>query len=223
MKLVLFDVDHTLMDIGKAHKETFGEAFEEVLGYPIHIREWKYSGYTDLEIIHTYLDEKGIEKDPDTIAKIIKVMIRNFMNKDLKDSFLLDGVPSILNELKDKDVVIGLVTGNLEEIAYTKLKHFNIDEYFIVGGFGDASIVRADLVDIAIEKTEKQFGKVSRDNVYIIGDTIYDIKAARGAGVKVIAIATGTNSVEELTEKNPDFLFEDMKDINKVINVITDG
>jgi phosphoglycolate phosphatase-like HAD superfamily hydrolase len=158
-KLVLFDIDHTLLDIGDTHKKAFAHAFKEVLRVEIDHSRWSVHGYTDLQIIHELMDKHGYEKDPGKIAKIIEVMIDHFSQQDLAHSFLLEGAEELLNELKGKkDVVLGLVTGNIEEIGYTKLKHLGIDEYFVLGGFGDISVVRADLVDFALQKACEEFG-----------------------------------------------------------------
>jgi phosphoglycolate phosphatase-like HAD superfamily hydrolase len=153
----------------------------------------------------------------------MKVMISEFEKEDLSCACLMPGVPKILEKVKDTDAIIGLVTGNLEEIAYTKLRHFKIHEFFILGGFGHISPIRSDLVEYAIKKAEEKFGKIKKSNVFIIGDTPHDIKAAKDAGVKVIATATGSYSYKEIKEKNPDYIFKNLEDTEKVIEVIQHG
>lgn len=223
-KLALFDIDHTLLEIGDSHKKAFAFAFKEVLNIDIDYSNWTLHGYTDLQIIHEFMDKNNIKKDPDKIEKIIAAMIKKFEKENLDHSILLEGVPDILRKLNsNKDVIIGLVTGNIEQIAYTKLKHLKIDEYFILGGFGDSSAIRSDLVETAIKQAGKKFGKINKSNVFIIGDTIHDIKAAKDAGVKVIAVATGTFSFDKLKGKKPDYIFHDLKDTEKIVGVIQNG
>ncbi|MCK5282813.1 MAG: HAD family hydrolase [Nanoarchaeota archaeon] len=220
-KLVLFDVDHTLLDAGNSHKDAFVKAFKEVLNLDFDYSGWKFGGFTDLQIIHELMDRNNIERDPRKISRIIEVMVDEFKRENLEHAYLLEGAIEILKKLKtEKDVIIGLVTGNIEEIAYTKLKHLNIDEYFVLGGFGHKSTIRSELIRMAIYEAEKKIGKIEESDVFIIGDTINDIKAARDAGVKVIAVATGMFGFEELNEKNPDYLFTDLKNTDKVIDVI---
>lgn len=223
-KLALFDVDHTLLDIGDSHKKAFAKAFEEVLGLKLDYSKWKVHGYTDLQIIEEFMDKHKAEKTPEKISKIIQVMINEFEKENLDHSFLLEGVPEILNILKeDENIVIGLVTGNIENIAYVKLKHLKIHQYFMLGGFGNLSVIRADLVEAAMKQARDKFGEIDKNNVFIIGDTIHDIKAAKDAGVKVIAVATGSYSYDSLKEKNPDYILHDLKDTKKVIDVIKNG
>ena len=220
-KLVLFDIDHTLLDVGDTHKAAFAHAFKRVLGLDLDYSTWKVHGYTDLQIIEEFMDKFGIEKDSEKIREIIKVMIDYFERQDISHSFLLDGALELVTELKKNDeVILGLVTGNIEEIAYIKLKHLDMDEYFVLGGFGHISIVRRDLVIDAIEKAEEKFGPILKLDVTIIGDTIHDITAAKDAGVKVIAVSTGAYSNDELNEKNPDYLFDNLKDTKKIKEII---
>ena len=100
------------------------------------------------------------------------------------------------------------------------MKHFRIDEYFILGGFGELSVTRSDLIKYAIKKAEKLFGKIEKSKVFIIGDKIHDIKAAKDSGATIIAIATGTTSYDELREKSPDYLLKDLGDTEKIISII---
>jgi phosphoglycolate phosphatase-like HAD superfamily hydrolase len=150
-------------------------------------------------------------------------MVDDFKRTNLDHSTLVEGIPELLAALKPrKDIILGLVTGNIEEIAYTKLRHFNIDDYFVLGGFGNLSPVRADLVEAAIKQAEKD-NEIQKGNVFIIGDTIHDITAAKKSGVKVIATATGAYTYEQLEEKKPDYLLRDLKDTERIMDMIDNG
>ena len=220
-KLVLFDIDHTILDIGDTHKAAFAYAFKEVLGLELDYSIWKVHGYTDLQIIDEFMDRYGHKKDPEIISRIIATMIDYFAKQDISHTILLPGAIELIKELKkEENIILGLVTGNVEEIAYTKLKHLGIDEYFVLGGFGHISIVRADLVTDAIKKAEKDYGKIEKEDTIIIGDTIHDIKAAKDSGVKVIAVATGSYAFDELSDLDPDHLFHDLKDTIKIKEAI---
>ena len=224
-KLVLFDVDGTLMRGNKAHMKTFRNAFKEVLN--IDLAETEPSnchGYTDTGIVYELMKRNNIEIKEETKQKIFNAMIKEFKTADLSGSVLIDGVKETLTELsKHHNIIIGLVTGNLESIAYTKLKHLNVREYFVLGGFGHVSDVRSELIIDAIKQSEEKYGPISKDNIFIIGDTRRDITAAKEAGVKVLAVATGNVPIEELKKENPNYIFENLKDTDKVLQVIQHG
>jgi phosphoglycolate phosphatase len=224
-RVVLFDVDGTLLHGGDTHWNAFKNAFKKTLNIDIKpiIRD-KYQGFTDTGIIYDLMKENDVVKDASTTQKIMNAMIGEFENATLSDAILIDGVEDVLKALsKHENIVIGLVTGNLESIAYTKLKRFNIREYFLLGGFGHVSDVRSELILNAIDQTEKKFGAISKNNVFIIGDTHRDILAAQEAGVKVIAVATGSIPLENLKSYNPTYAFENLKDTKKVLEVIQHG
>jgi len=222
-KLVLFDVDHTLLDSGDSHKRVFQSAFKKVLGKDISYENWTYHGYTDLQIIHSYLNSLGLSPDKSTIDKIKEVMIEDFKKQDLSHSSLMEGVRKLLEELKSReDIILGLVTGNLSEIAYLKLSHFKLQDYFSFGGFGSLSVVRSQLVVDAINKAKK-ISPINNEDIFVIGDTVNDVKAASDVGVNIIAVATGSYSIEALKQANPHHLFPSLKETKKIIDVITDG
>jgi phosphoglycolate phosphatase-like HAD superfamily hydrolase len=220
-KLVLFDVDHTLLVCVNAHWTAYTEAFKKVYDVKLPTDFPPWHGYTDLQIIYSLMDMLKLPIDESKAQKIMQVMVEVFLKQDLSDSRLLVGVEDILVELKThKNIIIGLVTGNIEAIAYAKLKHLKIDEYFVLGGFGNISAIRSDLVKDAIRKAEEKFGKIDKKDVFVIGDTIGDIAAARGAGTKVISVCTGDQTMEILNSKNPDYLFKNLSDTKKVLEVI---
>ena len=109
-----------------------------------------------------------------------------------------------------KDTVMGLATGNLEKTGRYKLAQGNLNEYFPFGGFADDSEDRAELTKKGVEKGIKYIGKIP-DEIFVIGDTIYDVRAGKAAGAKVIGVATGPVSVDVLLNEGADFAFENMK------------
>jgi len=218
-KLVLFDIDHTLLDVGSVHGDSFAEAFNEVYGFDGY-KDMKYAGYTDLQIFYDVISRNKLDADEKKIAMLIQSAIKHFGEKDLSQTKLLYGVLDLLESLKPH-AVLGLVTGNIEEIAYMKLRHMGIGGYFLVGGFGHSSPKRADLVEAAFKEGEKRFG-ISKNDVFIIGDTVHDITAAHHAGVKAIGVATGRYSMEELKAENPMYVAADLTD-KKIAEMIING
>ena len=165
-KLVLFDIDHTLLDVGESHKQSFRDAFREVYGLA-HYEEKRYDGFTDLQILLDVIAGNKLPHDEKKIAALIESAVNHFRKKDLSHIRLLDGVAECLDRL-GKHAILGLVTGNIKEIAFMKLRHLGIEGYFRVGGYGEKSAIRADLVEDALREAMKKFGAFSKSDVFII-------------------------------------------------------
>ena len=151
----------------------------------------------------------------------MKVIIGSYNKVIESDEVIaLDGVRESLNELSKSNVLLGLVTGNLEPIAMNKLKKANLDHYFRVGGFGTDDIDRANLVKLAIKRAIKNFDFKFNNNVSLFGDTPQDMKAGKKAGIKTIGIATGIYSKEQLEGAGADIVLENLKDKNAVLEIV---
>lgn len=107
---------------------------------------------------------------------------------------------------------LSLITGELSIGAEFKLKKLGVWKYFSTGGFGEDGLIRFDIADAAYEKAIQLYGK-SYDSLYVIGDTILDIKTARHLDAKIISIATGSNTFEELSEFKPDYLINNFSEV----------
>lgn len=202
-KLLLFDIDGTLVSRHEGHNEAFAVAFKEVHGLYASIHMVDYHGKTDQQIIRDVLSSCGVSEDA------IDAKMNQFMQV-MSDYYvavgpnlttdLFEGVGKTLEALNSDDHLLGLVTGNLEPIAHTKLGRADIDKYFTLGGFGNEAVDRSALVLNAIEKAKQQFGFQQDDNVFVIGDTPRDIDAATRAGVKSIGVTTGAYSSVQLAQ-----------------------
>ncbi len=224
MKLVLFDVDGTLIKRGsKGHRMAFSEAFRKVYGVDTNIDIIKHSGMTDQQIVievlkRNGLDEKEIKKK---IKECMKVMVDSFNKVIYKDEIIvLDGVKELLEGLEKRKVLMGLVTGNLEPIARGKMKKVGLNKYFKIGGFGSDDINRTNLVKIAIKRAEN-FDFEFNKNVFLVGDTPRDVLAGKETGVKTIGVATGAYSTKELNDAEADFVLENLKDKKKFLEIIS--
>ena len=222
-KLVLFDIDKTLIKRSDAHISAFSEALKKVYGINSGIDVINYDGLTDQLIIIEVLKKNGL--DDDTIKLKLKdctkAMVDSF-NKivDNDPIILLDGAKELLEELRKNNVLLGLVTGSLEPIAKSKLKKVSVDSYFKLGGFGSDDMDRTNLIKIAIKKAEDNFDFKFSDNVFLVGDTPRDIKAGKEAMVKTIGVATGIYSKEDLEKSGADFVLENLKDKNRFLEII---
>ena len=221
-KLVLFDVDRTLIKGLKAHKEAFSEAVKKVYGIDTSIDILEYHGMTDKQLIVEVLKKVGVSerKIKPKVEECAAEMVASFKKLIGNDNIaVLYGVRRLLALLEKNNVLMGLVTGNLEAIARGKMKKIGLNHYFKIGGFGSDDFVRFKLVKIAIKKAMK-YSNFKPDSIFVIGDTPRDIFAGKKAGVKTIGVATGPYSMEQLKNAGADFIFKDLKKTNEVLKII---
>jgi phosphoglycolate phosphatase-like HAD superfamily hydrolase len=117
-----------------------------------------------------------------------------------------------VNSLASTNHLLTMITGELSIGAEYKLKKLGIWKHFPTGGFGEDGLKRFDIADAALKKANELYGN-DFDEMYVIGDTLLDIQTARHLGAKVISIATGSNTKEELAELKPDYLIEKFEEI----------
>jgi len=220
-RLALFDIDRTLIGRSKCHHDAFSYAFKKIYNVDVDIRIINYGGMTDPDIAIQVLKKIGL-KDDFIFLKLDECMntiVEYFLKNVKKDKIpILSGVKELLVSLQEKDVLLGLITGNLEPVAWGKLESIHIDHFFKLGGFGSDDINRTHLVKIAIKKAVNNFN--FNGTTFVIGDTPRDIKAGFEADAKTIAVATGTYTKEELRNFHPNFVFENLKDKEGIIRVI---
>ncbi len=222
-KLVLFDIDKTLIKSSRGHRGAFSEAFKTVYGVDSTIDVISYHGMTDQQIIVEVLKKNGLDeqKIKSKLKECMKIMIESF-NKtiDTDNIIVLDGVSELLEELDKRNILMGLVTGNLEPIAKAKLKKVGLNRYFKVGGFGSDDMNRTNLVKLAIKRAEGFDFNYDNGNIFLVGDTPLDIKAGKEAGVITIGVTTGIYSKEDLKNANADFILENLKNKRKFLEMI---
>ncbi len=223
-KLLLFDIDGTLLLGNKeTHANVMKKAFREVIGRSIGVLVEEMSGKTDRQTIEESMSNAGFSalEINESVGMIFQHMISIYKETDLGDFQLLPGVKELLRELATRrDILIGLLTGNLEEIAYMKLGRFELGGFFVFREFGDKHGDRAALVRDALKRAKKRF---AIENALIIGDTFWDIKAARANGIKVLAVATGWVDIEALRKFEPDYLFSNFEDTDSVLKVLANS
>ncbi len=226
-KLILFDIDGTLVSRCHVHEKSYPVAIKEVFNINVERPGPRFAGTTDKKIVFTLLEESGIERNQikKRLGEVYKVMI-NYVKENIdndKEFRLLPGVKTLLEELNKRNHIIGLLTGNLEEIARIKMKKLGVNHYFSVGSFGGITEVRNELVPTAIENTEQKFNiTIDKENVFVLGDTPHDIECGKANKVKTIAVATGPYSKEELLEYKPDYVFDDFTNTDRIINAIAE-
>ncbi len=220
-RLVLFDVDRTLIGKSQCHHDAFTYAFKKVYNVNVDIRIINYGGMTDPDIAIRVLKKIGMDEDQifPSLNHCMETIVDYFQKNVKRDNIpILPGVKELLELLSQNGILLGLITGNLEPIAWGKLKSIQIAHYFKLGGFGSDNINRTELVKIAVKNATKNFN--FNGTAFVIGDTPRDIKAGLEADVKTIAVATGTYSTAELKKFNPDFVFKDLKDGKSIFKAI---
>ncbi len=226
MKIPLFDIDSTLLQGGNiAHRKAFEYACKKIYRIPASESEIRSSGMIDTEILIKILGFHGLgeEKVKQKIDKAMEAMEDYYhKNKNVGKSIVLEGVTELLDELREKSVRMGVLTGNVESIGWDKLERAGIKKYFSFGAFGSLAFKRSDLVEVARKRAEKVLARpVLVSDLIIVGDSPLDIACAREAGIKVIAVGTGKFPHEKLLMHRPDLLLKSLKEKEKFINFIT--
>lgn len=207
-KLVLFDIDGTLIDTGGAGARSWAWAFQHVFGREIDIAEHSTAGMTDPAIGRvTFAEVMGRESTPEELTRLMasyQAVLPDYVASS-QDYRVLEGVHELLERLTDAGVVLGLTTGGLEAVAHAKLGRAELNRFFLVGGYGSDSEDRVALTRAAIERGERLLGgKLDREQVFVVGDTPLDVAAADGAGAVSVGVASGRYDVRELSAAAPD-------------------
>jgi phosphoglycolate phosphatase-like HAD superfamily hydrolase len=225
-RLVLFDIDGTLLSSAGVATETFGQCLSEVAGRPISTRDYSMAGKTDPQIVRELLLRGGCapEDIPGLTTEVLRLYIERF-GPALTNSprpRLFPGVRELLGELRASPaVVLGLLTGNIEQGAQLKLDRFGLRDHFRLGAFGSDSADRRALVPIAVERAQRLTGRgFEGREVVVIGDTPLDIDCGRAWGAATVAVATGPYSLAELESHAPDALFPDFSPVDAVFRAI---
>lgn len=228
MRLVLFDIDGTLLRSDGAGRRAIHRALIEVFGSTGPADYW-FDGKTDPQIVHDLMRVAGhsderIDRDMDALLARYVQHLHGELHAPGHEPRPLPGVPELLDALDARDdVVLGLLTGNIEPGARAKLQAVGIDPArFVVGAFGSDHAHRPALPAIARDRTREQLGiHVHGDRILVIGDTPADLTCGQAIGAAAIGVATGRYSVEQLAAYNPLAVFRDLADTDAVLRVIT--
>jgi phosphoglycolate phosphatase len=225
MKLLLFDIDGTLVLSGGAGKRAMNHVFAELYGYKDAMDGITLAGRTDDKIMMDAYARAGIDF---TYSELQRFKTRYFeqvkleMLVDHNGKRIMPGVAQLLPELKKRDdVYLALLTGNWEQGGRTKIGYFGLDHYFPFGAFSDDSAERAELVPIAVRRFQELYSLSPQPReVYVIGDTPADIQCAKPHGVVSVAVAAASHAVEDLRPFEPDVLLEDLTDLPRALEIL---
>jgi len=222
-KLLLFDIDGTLVDTGGAGMHALQEAALVVFGDRGPALD--LAGSTDAGIVLGMLDHFGREAELTDIQGFYQIYLERLEWNLLSGSFdgkVLPGVEMLLRRLASTpDTHLGLLTGNIEDGAMLKMRHYQLDSYFVVGAFGNDHHDRNQLGPVALRRASDHFGEeFSVNDVWVIGDTPKDIACARALGAPCLAVATGKFSARELADFGAECVVEDFADSLAVAEVL---
>lgn len=223
MKLILFDIDGTLISTGGAGTRSLDKAFEEVLGIKQAFKNFEMAGKTDIQIIKEGLLRCNIAPSKPLVTQIIRSYLKNLeieINNNSKH--LKPGVAEVINLIhRELKYPMGLLTGNLETGARIKLEPFGLNPILPFGAFGSDHEDRRALLPVAIYRfTRIAKQRIDFSQCVIVGDTPRDVACAKPYGAKVVAVATGPYSVDELIRTDADLVVENMTEIDKIIDFL---
>ena len=218
VRLVLFDIDGTLIRTSGAGIRAFAKVFETVFGAVDGFERLKFSGRTDYGIVREFFGAHQIEPSPENFNRFFEPYIfwlDHILSQSRCD--ICVGVTDFIQGLKElpEPPVLGLLTGNIRLGAEIKLRHLGLWETFATGAFADDHEQRDQIAAIARERGGRLLGRALRgDEVLVIGDTPLDIRCARAIDARVIAVATGGATLAELQEHSPDWAVGTLNEVS---------
>ncbi len=228
--LVLFDLDGTLVDCGGAGRRALERAFREVHGLDTieePARRVRFEGKTDPIIIEEIAREAGLPEDR---IRAAEAALRDAYLGALREELgrpdprrrVMPGVLELLEALRRRpEVLVGLLTGNIEAGARAKLEPFGLNGYFGTGGFSSDHRDRAEIARVAREKFSRLVGAdIPPRRVTVVGDTELDVACARVNGYRAVAVHSGWVTRERLEAARPDALFDDLTDLPAVLEAL---
>jgi len=215
VRVILFDVDGTLLRCGAQVRPIFAEAMVAVYGTAGDLDAYDFSGKTDQQIVLELLAGAGLERAEATasLPRMQALYLESLERRlDRAGMEVLPGVEDLLGDLdRCEDVALGLLTGNWRRGAEIKLSRFALDRFFRFGAFGDDGIERNELPPVALERAAAVLGRrFGSAEALIVGDSIRDVECARAHGIPVLGVATGWTSAERLHRAGADRVVESL-------------
>ena len=228
MRIVLFDIDGTLIRTGGAGTRAMNRAFTDVFGVSGAFDGIPMAGRTDRGILNEGAARSGVELESSNVDRFREryyVRLEEALHEPRAQAAIhgiLPGVRAILEALTPRaDVFPALLTGNCQEGARIKLQHFDLWGFFRCGAFGDEVVDRNDLFHVAMAQAVSCGAPAVRpSDVLVVGDTVLDIACAQAAGARSVAVATGPIGVAALEAAGAGVVFSDLSDTAAFVRLL---
>lgn len=223
MQYILFDIDGTLIDSGGAGMLSLNLAFKEFFSVDDAFRAIRMAGKTDLQIVNEALRMHNIDSSNGNVPGFFASYVRHLeITIHNRNGHIKPGIRQALELLHVRDdIVLGLLTGNIETGAMIKLEAFGLAEFFEAGAFGENDPDRNKLLPIAVEKLREKKGiEIDYSQCIVIGDTPRDVECSKPYGAYAIAVATGPYSYDELSGTAADAVFHDLSDTDNFLHIL---
>ena len=232
MGLILFDIDGTLIDGRGVGRRALERAFADVFdlpGIPDVSGRVLFNGALDPDIHRDMAALLGLA--PGMLAERRERLHESYLQhlrataREGPGARVLPGVRELLEQLDARDdVVLGLLTGNVEAGARLKLEPHGLNRYFSAGGFGEDGPTRADVARAAVRRLAPRWGGAPEPGqVMVVGDSVRDVECGRANGYRTLAVQTGWTSREELSAAGPDHLLPDLAGTEPLIRLLIGG
>jgi len=214
VRLVLFDVDGTLVHTGRAGSQAFAKTFATEFNARDGIEKIRFAGRTDVNLVREFFGFHNIPATPENFRRFFERYVF-WLDQIVAQSNgeICRGVSGFLNDLRalPHPPMLGLLTGNIRLGAEIKLRRYELWHHFETGGFADDHEDRNHIAAAALERGRRVLGKNLRpEEIIVVGDTPYDICCGKFIGAKVLAVATGGAKLDELKKHSPDWAVEDL-------------
>lgn len=225
-RLVLFDIDETLIKPRGVGRRALTEALKQIFGQELDTSCVFFSGKTDPQLVREILLANGVDEPQfQTTWERVLQLYPQILQKEIQkaeDYTLLAGAAELIFALaENQDASLGLLTGNTEQGARIKLEPFQLNSHFPIGAFGSDSHDRMHLPEIAYDRAKKHFAKDwQRHEIVIIGDSVNDILCAQGFSARSVIVNTGRTTWDELALLKPNFLFSSLEPTASLLEAI---
>jgi phosphoglycolate phosphatase-like HAD superfamily hydrolase len=215
IRLVLFDVDGTLIRTGGAGVKAFGRTFASEFNLPNGTERISFAGRTDTGLVREFFRLHDIEPTMEHFERFFSAYVYwlDQLLRELRGN-VCPGVRELIHEFRSlpEPPTLGLLTGNIRLGAEIKLRHYDLWDVFETGGFGDDHEDRNEIARIAHRRGSTRMGRTLHgDEVLVIGDTPLDIACANAISARCLAVATGGASLQQLKDHHPRWAVPDLK------------
>jgi phosphoglycolate phosphatase len=213
---ILFDIDGTLISTGGASDRAWHRAFLELYSVDVNVPDYTGKGVPDPAVgLACFRGAIGREPTAEEMSKLMMLRQR-YLAEEVETSpgyRVMPGAVALLERLSDQGRLVGLITGNTEPAAHIKLARADLNRFFAFGGYGSDADQRVDVCRRALDRAALVAGPgFDRAGSIAVGDTPLDVEAGHGVGIRVVGVATGEYSVDQLRDAGADWAIETLED-----------